>query len=90
MGTNDTGACPASVSEKGRPRHWLFRRARKLVVAVVGLTLLGIGIVMLVTPGPALVVIPLGLALLATEFIWAGRCLKRVRRLVARNQNESP
>jgi len=40
---------------------------------------LGIGVVMLVTPGPAVVFIPLGLAILAIEFAWARRLLKRVR-----------
>jgi uncharacterized protein (TIGR02611 family) len=57
----------------------LVRGARKLVVLVVGGTVLAIGVVMIVAPGPALVVIPAGLAILATEFIWARRLLVRVR-----------
>jgi tellurite resistance protein TerC len=57
----------------------LVRGARKLVVLVVGGTVLAIGVVMIVAPGPALVVIPAGLAILATEFIWARRLLTRVR-----------
>jgi hypothetical protein len=39
-----------------------------------------IGIALLVLPGPAFIVIPLGLAILAVEFAWARRLLKRVRR----------
>jgi len=38
-----------------------------------------IGIAMIVLPGPAVVVIPAGLAILATEFAWAKRLLHRIR-----------
>lgn len=48
----------------------------KIVITVVGtLVFLG-GVVMLVTPGPAFVLIPLGLAILATEWDWADRLLQ--------------
>lgn len=57
-----------------------LRHARRLVIAVVGVTVLLIGIALLVLPGPAFIVIPLGLAILAIEFAWARRLLKRVRR----------
>ena len=36
---------------------------------------------MIVLPGPAVVVVPLGLAILATEFIWARRWLRKGRKL---------
>jgi tellurite resistance protein TerC len=52
---------------------------RKLVVAVIGGTLLLLGIVMVVLPGPAVVVVPAGLAVLATEFLWARRALQRCK-----------
>jgi uncharacterized protein (TIGR02611 family) len=57
---------------------------RKIVVAVIGSTVLLIGIALLVLPGPAILVIPIGLGILATEFIWARRALKRGRILVKR------
>lgn len=57
----------------------LLRQARRLVVAVVGSTVLLIGIALLVLPGPAFVVIPVGLAILATEFAWARRLLNQVK-----------
>jgi tellurite resistance protein TerC len=57
----------------------LRRGAWRLIVLVVGGTLLVIGVAMIVLPGPALVVIPAGLAVLATEFVWARRLLVRVR-----------
>jgi tellurite resistance protein TerC len=44
---------------------------RKILVAIIGGTVLLIGIIMIVTPGPAIVVIPIGLGILATEFAWA-------------------
>jgi uncharacterized protein (TIGR02611 family) len=56
-----------------------LRHARRLVVAVIGGTVLLLGVVMLVTPGPGIVTILAGLAVLATEFIWARRLLKRAR-----------
>jgi len=60
---------------------WMaVRTARRLVIAVVGGTLLLVGVAMMVLPGPAVVVIPLGLAVLAVEFTWARRFLERVRK----------
>lgn len=56
------------------------RHARRVIVAVVGVTVLLLGIALLVLPGPAVVVIPIGLAILAVEFAWARRLLRRVRR----------
>jgi tellurite resistance protein TerC len=46
---------------------------------VIGFTILAIGIAMIVLPGPAIAVIPIGLALLATEFIWAKKLLVAVQ-----------
>jgi hypothetical protein len=40
---------------------------------------LAIGIAMIVLPGPAIVVIPLGLGILATEFVWARSLLAKVK-----------
>lgn len=57
----------------------LYKRVRRLVIAVLGFTILLIGVAMIVTPGPSLLVIVLGLAILATEFIWAQRLLNQIR-----------
>lgn len=59
--------------------HWTLRKARQLVVAVIGTTVVIVGIIMIFTPGPAIVVIPLGLGILATEFVWARSLLHQVR-----------
>lgn len=58
----------------------LLRPVRKLLVFLIGMSVLLIGIAMIVLPGPATVVIPIGLAILATEFLWARRWLNYVKR----------
>lgn len=56
-----------------------LRLARRIGIGVVGSAVLGVGVIMLVTPGPAFVVIPMGLGILALEFEWARRWLERVK-----------
>ncbi|MGV3533877.1 MAG: PGPGW domain-containing protein [Chthoniobacteraceae bacterium] len=56
------------------------RQARRVVVCVVGFTLLLLGLLMTVLPGPAFVVIPAGLAVLALEFAWARWLLHHSKR----------
>jgi uncharacterized protein (TIGR02611 family) len=56
-----------------------LRHARRVVVAVVGFTLVLAGIAMIVTPGPGWLTILLGLSVLAVEFVWARRLLKRLK-----------
>lgn len=53
--------------------------ARRCVVAVVGGTVVLVGVCMIVLPGPAIVVIPAGLAILGIEFAWARLWLKKAR-----------
>jgi len=62
----------------------VWRPVRKLVVLLVGGTVVLIGVVLFFTPGPATVVIPLGLAILATEFVWARRLLKKLKETALR------
>ena len=57
----------------------MLKYARRLVIGVIGMTVLLMGVAMIVLPGPAVVVIPVGLAILATEFAWARRWLQAVR-----------
>ncbi len=56
---------------------------RRVIVTVIGATVLLTGIALLVLPGPAFVVIPVGLAILATEYAWARRRLKRAREIAS-------
>lgn len=57
-----------------------FDHAKRLVKIVVGFTILGLGVAMLVLPGPGWVAIALALAILAAEFAWAERLLHRLKR----------
>jgi tellurite resistance protein TerC len=65
-----------------------YKMAKRVAIALVGSTVLLIGIIMIVTPGPAFIVIPLGLAILGLEFAWARLWMRRLReRISAHNQN---
>jgi tellurite resistance protein TerC len=55
-------------------------QVRRVFRVVAGFTLLLVGVVMLVTPGPGWLVIFLGLGLLAAEFVWAKRLMDRIQR----------
>jgi hypothetical protein len=59
-------------------------RLRKLIIAVIGGTVVLLGVALLVLPGPAFIVIPVGLAILATEFAWARRAIRRGQILIAK------
>jgi uncharacterized protein (TIGR02611 family) len=60
-----------------REQHRRRAKPVRVLFAMAGATLLLGGIAMLVLPGPAFVVLPLGLFLLALEFTWAERALVR-------------
>jgi uncharacterized protein (TIGR02611 family) len=61
---------------------WLFieRSGKRIAVTIVGFGVLLAGIAMLVLPGPGIVVILAGLAILATEYVWAERMLAEAKR----------
>lgn len=59
-------------------------QAKRLIITVIGFTILAIGITMVVLPGPAVIVIPVGLALLSTEFVWARKLLFAVKNRIDR------
>ena len=63
-----------------------YRFARRIAIAVIGGTVVLAGVIMLVTPGPGLVVIPLGLAILALEFAWARHWLNRLKETLTKEQ----
>ena len=68
-------------------KHLVFRtfgQAKRLIVIVIGFTVLAAGVAMIVLPGPAVIVIPVGLAILATEFIWARKLLITVKERIQR------
>lgn len=64
-----------------------YRWARRIAVSVVGFTVVLIGLLMIALPGPAVVVIPIGLAILGLEYAWARRWLRKAREESARAMN---
>ena len=55
------------------------RTIKRFLIGSAGGIVLLLGIFMIVLPGPAIVFIPAGLAILATEFAWAKRWLEKVK-----------
>ena len=59
--------------------RFVAHQSVRLSVAAAGFVVLAVGLVMLLTPGPGLLVIIAGLAILAHEFAWAARALDRAK-----------
>jgi tellurite resistance protein TerC len=55
------------------------KQVKRFAVGLIGVTVIIIGVVLLVLPGPAFIVIPAGFAILATEFAWARRALRKLK-----------
>lgn len=66
-----------------------YKLMRRIAVTVIGLTVLASGVVMVVMPGPAFIVIPVGLAILGLEFAWARVWLRKLRRRISSNNAEA-
>lgn len=62
---------------------------RRMIVGVIGTTLLLIGIAMIILPGPAFIVIPVSLAILATEFVWARHALDKAKEIVQKAKEKA-
>lgn len=56
-----------------------LKQLKRIIIGVIGGTILIIGIVMIVLPGPAFIIIPIGLSILATEFIWAKKLMEKFK-----------
>jgi uncharacterized protein (TIGR02611 family) len=81
VGSNPTLSATHIDSSSGR--HMSLRTVEQVLRTlriVTGFTLLLIGVVMVVAPGPGWLVILLGLGLLAAEFVWARRLMDRIKR----------
>lgn len=73
---------PAASRGNGAP---VLMMVRRFIVFLLGMSVLLVGVVMLVAPGPAIIVIPLGLGILATEFVWARTILNRLKQRLLKN-----
>jgi tellurite resistance protein TerC len=61
-----------------------YAQARRVMIALAGFTVVLIGLAMLILPGPGLVVIPIGLAILAVEFAFARAWLAQLKEHTSR------
>ena len=74
---------------------FIARSGKRIAVTVAGFVLLLAGVVMMVTPGPGILLIIAGLAVLATEYVWAERMLNLAKqkaqqardKITGRNRN---
>jgi len=56
-----------------------IKQIKRLFILVIGLTIFIIGLALLFLPGPGILIIIVGLIILAVEFIWARKMLKRIK-----------
>lgn len=82
----ERGECDVTDEPEQSTGRWRenIKIVRRIIVAVVGTTVLLIGVALIILPGPAFIVIPVGLAILATEFAWARHWLKKIRGITDR------
>jgi uncharacterized protein (TIGR02611 family) len=59
--------------------RFLVRSSKRIAVTVVGGAVLAAGLAMLVLPGPGIVVVAIGFAILGTEYAWAAVALERTK-----------
>ena len=64
--------------------RFIWRSSKRAAVFVLGVALLIVGLIMFVTPGPGIVLVVAGLAVLATEFAWAEHLLDKAKKQAAR------
>ena len=67
------------VFDEKHPLYAPYRMAKRIAIGIVGGSVLVVGICMIVLPGPAFVVIPVGLGILGIEFAWARIWLKKAK-----------
>jgi uncharacterized protein (TIGR02611 family) len=68
----------------GTLMRFIWRSSKRATVFVVGVALLVVGLIMFVTPGPGIVLVVAGLAVLGTEFAWAEHLLDTAKEQAAR------
>jgi uncharacterized protein (TIGR02611 family) len=67
------------VFDESHPLYRTYKVAKRIVIGVVGGTVLLVGVAMIILPGPAFVVIPVGLGILSLEFAWARSWLRKIK-----------
>jgi hypothetical protein len=87
-----TDETPGGRSKLFFPLHvvgrFIKRNGRRVGVAIAGFTLILVGVALLVLPGPGWLLIFAGLAVLATEYVWAQRLLNVAKRKAEQAKNK--
>jgi hypothetical protein len=84
------GPMADSMAGMALDRTTALQQARRLAIAVLGGSVILLAVVLFFTPAPSILVFLLGLAILGSEFLWAGRLLQRVKSIRKKNpQSES-
>lgn len=63
--------------------RFLGRSSKRVAVTVVGFALVALGLAMVVLPGPGILVVAIGFAVLGTEYAWAAAAFERTKRTAA-------
>jgi len=63
-------------------------RVKRILVTVIGFIVLFIGILLIVFPGPAFIVNPMGLTILATEYIWPKKLFEKMKKRIYKTINK--
>lgn len=75
------GPTAREPNESLATRPATYQTVRRAIIILAGFAILATGLAMIVLPGPAILVIPAGLSLLAGEYVWARRLLSRLTQL---------
>ena len=67
------------VFDDKHPLFGTYRVAKRIAIGIVGGSVLVVGVLMIVLPGPAFAVIPVGLGILSLEFAWARSWLRKIK-----------
>lgn len=70
-------------------KHWLLDTAWRLTVFMVGVSLMSLGVVLLVLPGPGWAMIAVGLVVLASEYVWAQKLLHPLRKKLSQARQKA-
>lgn len=70
-------------------KHWLLDTAWRVTVFVVGVTLMSLGVLLLVLPGPGWAMIAVGLVVLASEYMWAQKLLRPIRKKLSQAREKA-
>ena len=65
--------------DESHPLFRTYKVAKRIAIGIVGGSVLLVGVAMIVLPGPAFVVIPVGLGILSLEFAWARSWLRKIK-----------